>query len=148
MSARLSFVAVVLLGLATTASAGLSRSVMVPDYAPCPGSGNCFPAKLASTYTFESITLFSSPKAYTAPGKLALMLAVKGLKDAGGNLVTGRLTVRVQSRVTILQGIGTIGETSPLAETVYVVDVKNGNARARFNTPDETPEKGLRVNTF
>jgi len=84
-------------------------------------------------------------------GKLALMLQVKGLKDASGSPVTGRLTVEIPaSRITILsQGIGTLGENSPLAaQPPYVVDVKNGAARAKFLTPSTTPGNGLIVNTF
>jgi hypothetical protein len=140
-----------LLTLAASASAGTSRTLLVPVYAPCPGSGNCFPPKRASTYTFDSITLLSSTQPYTGPGKFAVGVIVKGLKDAGGALVTGRLELRIPpGRVTILtQNVGTIGETSPLSpESVYVVDVKNGAGHPRFKTPDNTPEHGLVVNTF
>jgi hypothetical protein len=79
------------------------------------------------------------------------MLQVKGLRDANGSPVTGRLTIEIPaSRITILsQGIGTLGENSPLAaQAPYVVDVKNGAARAKFLTPSTTPENGLIVNTF
>jgi hypothetical protein len=95
--------------------------------------------------------LYSSRALYSGPGKLALMLQVKGLKDANGSPVTGQITVSVpSSRVTILsQGIGTIADGSPLAaQPPYVVDVKNGSARAKFFTPDSTPEHGLVVNSF
>jgi hypothetical protein len=95
--------------------------------------------------------LFSPRAPYSGPNKLALMIQVKGLKDANGALVTGRLTVSIPaSRVTILsQGIGTIADGSPLAaQPPYVIDVKNGSARAKFLTPASTPEHGLVVNTF
>jgi hypothetical protein len=150
---RRAFLAVLALSLcAAPAPAALNRSIMVPIYAPCPGSGNCFPPVLASSYTFEKVYLYSSSQPYTGPGKLALMVVVKGLRDASGALATVRLTLRLPpSRITILSqpGVGTLGETSPLSpETVYTVDVQNGAARARFRTPEATPQRGLVVNTF
>jgi hypothetical protein len=149
MSIRAAFL--LLLAAAVPARAGgLNRTTLVPVYAKCPGSGNC-PAVRASSYTFEQMYLYSPRAPYSGPGKLALMLQVKGLKDANGSPVTGRLTIEIPaSRITILsQGIGTLGENSPLAaQPPYVVDVKNGAARAKFLTPSTTPENGLIVNTF
>jgi hypothetical protein len=145
--------AAVLLLLAAAASAragGLNRTPLVPVYAKCPGSGNC-PAVRVSSYTFDQMYLYSPRAPYSAPNKLALMVQVKGLKDANGSLVTGRLTVQIPaSRITILSdGLGTLGENSPLAvQPPYVIDVKNGSARAKFLTPASTPEHGLVVNTF
>jgi hypothetical protein len=146
--------AAVALVLPALATAKMNRSYMVPVYEACPGSGNCFPPVRASSYTFDSVVLYSSAQPYTAAGKLALMVVVKGLKDASGAPVTGTLKLRVPgSRITILtQSIGTLGETSPLVpETVYDVPVENGSTPrkgARFNTPESTPESGLIVNTF
>jgi len=147
------WLAVVVLALPALATAKLNRSYLVPVYAACPGSGNCFPAVRTSTYTFDSIALYSSAQPYTAAGKLALMIVVKGLKDANGAPVTGTLKLRVPpSRVTILSlGIGTLGENSPLTETSYDVPVENGSTPrhgVRFDTPDSTPETGLVVNSF
>jgi hypothetical protein len=153
MRRTVSWLVVAMLALPALATAKLNRSYMVPVYAPCPGSGNCFPPVRASAYTFDSIALYSSAQPYTGPGKLALMVVVKGLKDASGAPATGTLRLRVPpGRVTILsQSVGTLGETSPLSpETVYDVHVTNGvtKPRARFDTPDATPESGLIVNSF
>jgi hypothetical protein len=148
---RLSSTLLAMLALAGSAAAGLNRSYLVPVYEACPGSGNCFPPKRASSYTFDSAVLYSSPKPYTGPGKLALVLAVKGLRDAAGNLVTGTLELRVtRPRVTLLtQGVGTLGETSPFVpDTVYSLPVTNGSGRRRFNTPADTPTEGFVANTF
>lgn len=144
---RSTLLAAALVGaLAASASAGLNRAYLVPAYVACPGSGNCFPPVLASTYTFDSIILYSSPKPYSAPGKLALQITIKGLKDAAGAPVTATLQLRTRSRVTI-PTLGTLGETSPLAETVYLVPVVNGGGKARFPLPDITPP-GLVANSF
>jgi hypothetical protein len=146
-------VLVLLLAAAVPARAGgLNKSILVPVYVRCPGSGNCQPAR-ASSYTFDAMYLYSSRQTYSGPNKLALMIQVKGLKDANGSLLTGKITVVVpSSRVTILPsggGFGTFGDNSPLsAQPPYVVDVKNGSARAKFLTPDTTPEHGLVVNSF
>jgi hypothetical protein len=142
---------VAFLAATSTASAGQNKNYMAPVYAACPGSGNCNPPTLESTYSFDTIILSSAQQRYTGPGKFAVGITIKGLKDAGGNPVTANLELRTgASRITILsQGVGTLGETSPLApETVYVVPVKNGSARAKFNTPDTTPANGLVVNSL
>jgi hypothetical protein len=142
---------VVLLLVASAATAGQNKNYMVPVYAACPGSGNCNPPTLESSYTFDTIILSSSQQRYSGPGKFALGISIKGLKDAAGNPVTASIELRVAAgRITILsQGVGTLGETSPLApETVYVVAVKNGNAKQKFNTPDNTPATGLVVNSL
>ena len=129
---------------------GLNRNYLAPVYDACPGSGNCNPPTRTSSYTFDSIILQSSAQPFTGPGKLALAVMVKGLKDGTGALVTGTVQLRVPTgRTTIIGLVGTIGETSPLlSATVYDVPVKNGVGRARFNTPDVTPEHGLVVNSF
>ncbi len=148
---RVPFVLSAVLCLAAVASAGgLNRTYLVPVFAPCPGSGNCNPPKLESSYTFDSIVLQSSSQPYTGPGKLALAVTVKGLKDVTGAPVTGTLQLRVPAgRTTIVGLVGTLGETSPLVgETTYDISVKNGNGRARFVTPDQTPDHGLVVNSF
>ena len=140
-----------LLALPALAPAGMNRNYLVPVYEPCPGSSNCFPPVLSSSYTFDSIVLSSSNAPYSGPGKLALGITIKGLRDASGTAVTANVVLKVgRSRVTILtNGIGTLGETSPLSpETVYTVPVTNGKAKARFNTPPETPTSGLVVNSI
>ena len=148
MSIRASLL--LLLVAAVPASAGgLNRTALVPVYAKCP-AGNCPPVR-ASSYTFDQMYLYSPRAPYSGPNKLALMIQVKGLKDANGALVTGQLKVSIPaSRVTLLgQGIGTIADGSPLAaQPPYIVDVKNGSARVKFLTPASTPEHGLVVNTF
>ena len=142
---------VLIAGWTVTASAGgLNRNYLAPVYDACPGSGNCNPPTRTSAYTFDTIILQSSAQQFTGPGKLALAVTVKGLKDGAGAAVTGTVQLRVASgRTTIIGLVGTIGETSPLlSETVYDVPVKNGVGRGRFTTPDITPEHGLVVNSF
>ena len=131
---------------------GLNKSVLVPVYERCPGSGNC-PPVLASSYTFDEMYLYSPRKKYSGPEELALMIQVKGLKDANGTPVTGQLTVVVPAtRVTILPsggGFGTFGDSSFLSQQApYVVEVKNGSARQKFFTPSTTPPRGLVANAF
>jgi hypothetical protein len=151
MRRSVAWLVVALLALPALATAKLNRSYMVPVYAACPGSGNCFPPVLASAYTFDSIVLYSSPLPYIQAGKLSLMVIVKGLKDANGMPATGTFTLTVpSSRVTVLtQNIGTLGDTSPLApDTVYDVKVTNGSTRARFTVPDSAKDATVVVNQF
>lgn len=139
------------LALAASAGAGgLNRSYLVPVYDACPGTGNCPNPSRSSPFTFDEAALYSSAKPYTAPKKVALIVAVKGVKDGTGAPFTGTLVVKVPAgRTTILGSVGTLGEASPLiGDTVYPVVVKNGDGRGRFMTPPETPASGLVVNTF
>ncbi len=136
----------------SVASAGLNRNYMVPVYAPCTGtSENCSPPKRASGYTFESIILSSSSERYSGPGKVALIVVVKGVKDPTGAPFTGRLTLSTgENRVTILQaGLGPFQDNSTItAQPPYAIDVKNGSGRLRYKTPDSTPSEGLVVNSL
>ena len=136
--------------LPAVAGAKLNRNFLVPAYEACPGSSNCNPPTLSSSYTFDSILLYSPADPYTAPGKLALRIVVKGLRDGSGNLFNGTIhATSGQSRITILGLLGTIGETSPLAApTQYTITVKNGAARYDYKTPPETPEHGLIANSL
>jgi hypothetical protein len=142
----------VLLALPALATAKLNRTYMVPVYAACGGPANCFPPVLASKYTFDSIVLYSSPQPYIQAGKLALMIVVKGLKDASGAPFTGTLKLRVPGgRVTILsQSIGTLPDGSPLVpETEYDVAIANGSTtHAKFTVPDSAKGTTIVVNSF
>ena len=152
MVIRASILLLFVVAVTAHAGGGLNKSALVPVYARCPGSGNC-PPVLASSYTFDEMYLYSPRKKYSGPGDLALMIKVKGLKDANGTPVTGQITVSVPAtRVTILQsggGLGTFGDTSPINQQApYVVEVKNGSARKPFLLPASTPPNGLVANSF
>jgi hypothetical protein len=128
---------------------GLNRTYLAPAYDACP-AGNCFPPIRSSPFTFDSIILYSSAQPYTGPGKLALQVRIKGLKDGTGAPFTGRVTLSVgASRITILSNsIGTFADDSPFVATPpYNIDVKNGAARFKYNTPDNTPA-GLIANSL
>jgi hypothetical protein len=141
---------ILLLCAAGSASAGMNRTSMVPAYAAC-HVGVCTPT-LESTFHFDDVTLFSSQAKYTGPGKLALMIDIKGLRDASGALVTTDpgndaddfLVVIPESRTTLLSG-ALVGTLSPgiAGDQVYRLDVTKGHVRKRFATPDITPEHGL-----
>jgi hypothetical protein len=135
---------------ASPISAGMNRSYMVPAYASC-RVGVC-PATLESSFRFDQAILFSSPGRYTGPGKLAILIELKGVRDAGGALVTTDpanadddfLLVVPESQVTLLSG-AVVGTLSPglSGDVVYRFDLTKGRVRKRFNTPDITPERGL-----
>ena len=133
------------------AGAGLNRTFLVPAYEACPGAGNCNPPTRSSPFTFDQVVLYSSPAPYTGPGKLALQLKIKGLRDGSGTLFNGTVQLRVgASRVTILtNSVGTLGETSPLLPSdSYTIQVSNGSARFKYKTPSDTPKTGLVVNSL
>lgn len=140
-----------LLCAASTAWAGMNRTYMVPAYAACP-SGVCEPT-LESTFRFDEAALISSQARYTGPGKLALIIDIKGVRDASGALVSTDpaneaddfLLFIPESRTTLLSGalVGTLAPRLLTGDTIYRFDVTKGRARKRFATPDETPEHGL-----
>lgn len=149
---RIAFLLAVLgLLVAREATAGgLNRTYLVPAYDACP-AGNCFPPTRSSPFTFDQIILYSSAQPYSGPGKLALQVRIKGLKDGTGAPFTGTVTLNVgKSRVTILtNSIGTFADDSPFVPIVpYEITVKNGAGRFKYSTPDETPANGLIVNSL
>jgi hypothetical protein len=129
--------------------AAMNRTFMVPAYDACPTS-NCIPPTRSSPYTFDSIVLYSSSKPFTAPDKVALVVVVKGLKDASGNLATTTLEFSTgTSRVTIVGSVGTLADDSPLVpQATYSIAVTKGSAHFRYATPSNTPDHGLVVNTL
>jgi hypothetical protein len=130
--------------------AAMNRSFLVPAYEECKSAaGNCITPTRSSSYTFDSIALYSSAKPYSAPKKTALIVVVKGLKDPAGSPVTGQIQFDTgTSRVTILGLVGTLTDNSPLVPHTYAISVTNGSAHFRYATPSDTPDHGLVVNTL
>jgi hypothetical protein len=131
-------------------AAGLSRTYLVPAYAPCPGPAIC-PARLESSFTFATASLRSPQSKFIAPNKLTLIVEITGVKDASGTLVTTDpndpgddfLLVLPASQVTITS-LGTLPAGFPGAgEQSVRIDLKKGNGKARLMTPEETPKTGL-----
>lgn len=131
-------------------AAGLSRTYLVPAYAPCPGPAVC-PARLESSFTFATAVLRSPQAKFIAPNKLTLIVELSGVKDAGGALVTTDpndpsddfLVVLPASQVTVTS-LGTLPAGFPGAgESTLRIDLKKGAGKARLMTPEETPKTGL-----
>lgn len=147
---RLILLSALLIGTANTAGAGMNRTYLVPAYAACQ-VGVCAPT-LESVFRFDEAALISSQARYTGPGKLALIIDMKGVRDASGALLTTDpandaddfLMVIPESRVTLLSG-ALVGTLAPglAGDTIYRFDVAKGRVRKRFTTPDITPERGL-----
>jgi hypothetical protein len=139
--------------LPVRASADMTRNYLVPAYVPCPGPATC-PATPSSSFTFSSAVLKNAKARYLTPGKVTLVVELKGVKDGSGQLVTTDpsnaaddfLLVVAPGQVT-LAGIGTLPPgLSP--ETRLHIDLKNGDGSQKLVTPDETPKHGLVVNSL
>jgi hypothetical protein len=146
------WIACLVAGLPAAAAADMTRTYLVPAYAPCPGPATC-PATLSSTFSFSSAVLKNAKARYLAPGKVTLVVELKGVKDASGQLVTTDpgnaaddfLLVISPAQVTIA-GIGTLPPgLSP--ETRLHIDLKNGDGSQKLTTPEETPKHGLVANS-
>jgi hypothetical protein len=137
-----------------TALAGMNRTYMVPAYEPCPGTAtSCSPQPRASAYTFDQAILRTPQKPYTGPNQVAIVIELKGVRDAGGNLVTtdpgnpaDDFVFRTPAGRTVITS-GTplqLEPGSPLVPLVEVrIDVKNGKGKATYRTPAATPASGL-----
>jgi hypothetical protein len=131
-------------------AAGLSRTYLVPAYAPCPGPAIC-PARLESSFSFTTALLRSPQVKFIAPNKLTLIIELTGVKDATGALVTTdpndpsddfRL-VLPGNQVTITS-LGTLPPGFPGAgEQSVRIDLRKGAGKARLVTPEDTPKTGL-----
>jgi hypothetical protein len=140
--------------LPTAAHAGMNKTYMVPAYEPCPGGATqCSPQPPSSAYTFDQAILRTPQKPFTAPNQTAVVVELKGVRDAAGNPVTtdpgnpaddfvfrtpaGRTVITSGTRIQLEPG-------SPLVPVVEVrIDLKNGKGKATYKTPGNTPTNGL-----
>ena len=140
--------------LPALALAGMNRTYLVPAYKPCPGGQtSCVPQGPASTFTFDQVILKSRPSPFIKANQVAVVIELKGVRDASGALVTtdtadpaDDFILRTPAgRVTLLAGLNLQLEPgSPLSPATEVrVDLKNGKGRASLTTPEETPSNGL-----
>lgn len=131
-------------------AAGLSRTYLVPAYAPCPGPGVC-PARLESSFTFTTAILRAPQVKFIAPNKLTLIIELSGVKDASGALVTtdpndpsDDFRLVIPANQVTLTSLGTLPLGFPGAgESVVRIDLKRGAGKGRVMTPEETPKSGL-----
>jgi len=150
------------LGLATVllpqlaGAAGTSISYLVPAYVPCASVSGVCPPTLASSFTFERALLRSPQARYTGPDKLAFIVELRGVRDAGGQLVTTDpndpsddfVVVIPESQVTLLEGngspvVGTLAPGLSGGPTTYRLDLTNGRTRTRFTTPSVAPRRAF-----
>jgi hypothetical protein len=103
---------------------GANRVYLVPALAECPGPATC-PRAFQSACTFETIVLRTSPTRFTPSGKPPFTLDVQGVRDPGGALFTGNLTLRILSGRVSVPGIGTFPDAAPLTGPV-TMPVRNG----------------------
>lgn len=120
---------------AAPALAGMNRVYLVPALKECPGPATCT-REFESTYTFDSIVLRNAAAKYSPPGKPALSLDLRGVRDGSGTPFTGSLSVHVLSGRVSIPGFGTLPDGSPLAEVAPVpVTLKNGNGKVSYSPP-------------
>jgi hypothetical protein len=136
------------------ASAGMNRNYLVPAFKPCPnGQTSCAPQGPSSTFTFEQVILKSRAAPFIKPNQVSLIVAIKGVRDAGGALVTtdpsdpaDDFILRTGAGRTVLLA-GTNLQLEPgsplLPSTDLHIDLKNGKGSATLRTPEETPTNGL-----
>src|SRR5262245_30483349 len=142
----------VLLFPAVVAAAGMNVTYLVPAYTPCSGGQtSCVPVK-ESTFTFDQVILKSSQSPYTLPNKLSLVIILKGVRDAAGELVTtdpnnpdDDFVVNLSPGRTVLVAQGLQLEPgSPLLPRLSIrIDLTDGKGKVPYRTPAETPTSGF-----
>jgi hypothetical protein len=127
--------------LAGAAMAG-NVNYLVPAYQRCAEGLSSCPAVLESTFTFDTVKLKPSSSPYLKDDALAVAIELKGVRDAGGALVTTdpdnpdddfRLVVPA-SQLTLLGLTYPPGE-GPSADIVVRIELKNGKGKASYRTP-------------
>jgi len=131
---------------------------LVPAYEACPRGQTttttlippppCVPATRESSFTFESATLKTSGFRYLAVGKAAFVFAVKGVRDASGNLVTTDPTNPADDFMVVTSPgqitLTFLNETVPpgvvSGPVVVRFDLKNGAGKATYKTPPPIPD--------
>jgi len=136
----------------------VGTTYLVPAYEACPRGLTttttlippppCVPATRESSFTFDTATLKTSGNRYLAVGKPAFVFAVKGVRDASGNLVTTDpnnpaddfMVVTAPGQLTLTF----LNETVPpgvLSGPVVVrFDLKNGAGKATYKQPPPIPD--------
>lgn len=127
----------------------------MPAYEACPrgttttrpSPAPCTPARRESSFTFDSAALKSAPTRYIAPGKLAFVLVIRGLRDASGSLVTTNpgnpsddfqiVSPPGQTTLTFLDSTYAPGGIS--GPVVVPFDVRQGAAKVVYKLPDSLP---------
>jgi hypothetical protein len=122
-------------------AAAFNRIWLVPGLKECPGPGTCLPVERASTYTFDRILLRSSAARYSVPGKVTLIVELKGVRDASGALVSGPgFTVRTSGGRIGIPSIGTFPDSfGEAASPTLPLELRNGAGKLTYRTPEETP---------
>lgn len=140
--------------LPALASAGMNKTYLVPAYDACPGTATqCSPQPRTSAYTFDQAVLRTPPKPFTAPNRVAIVIELKGVRDAGGALVTTNrddpsddFVFRTPAGRTVITS-GTpiqLEPGSPLVPVTEVrIDLTKGKGKATYRTPAATPDSGL-----
>jgi hypothetical protein len=123
----------------------MNRNFLVPAFRRCPGPASCFPPVRESAYTFDTAVLRTPSGRFISGGKVALLVELKGVRDATGALVSTNASdprddfkvILAAGQVTV-PGVGTL-PTNALPDTVIGFDLRDGKARIVYKTPDSLP---------
>lgn len=127
-----------LLALPVSALAGFNVNFLVPGYAPCESGGACASAR-SSTYTFETAILKSPRGRFSVrEGKVSVIVQLKGVRDASGQLVTTDPTDRTDDFIlvlpagrVVLPSLGTLADGS-IPPTRIAIELTNGRGKAKY----------------
>ena len=143
----------VLLAPGLSAAGRLNTTVLVPAYESCPrgttttteaSHAPCTPARLDSSFTFETALLKSATTRYIEAGKLAFIVVLRGVRDASGKLVTTNpgdpsddfevVSPPGQTTLTFLNSTYAPGGIS--GPVVVPFDLRNGAAKVVYKLSD------------
>ena len=142
---------------APTLAGRVGATYLIPAYESCPRGVTttttlippppCVPATRESSFTFDSAVLKTSAPRYIAGGKVAFVLAVKGVRDAAGNLVTTDpansaddfAVVSPPGQITLTFLNETVAPGVLSGPVVVRFDLKNGAGKVVYRIPGDQP---------
>jgi hypothetical protein len=134
-----SVVLAALVVLPAGAQAGFNVNYLVPGYKGCEGNAGACAIERSSSYTFETAILKSPRGRYSLrEGKTTIIVQLKGVRDAGGQLVTtdpanldDDFVLLLPTGRVVLPSLGTLADGSIPPQRVRI-DLENGNGKVSY----------------
>jgi len=136
------FVAFVIAALALCpagAEAGFNVNYLVPGFKGCTGNAGACATEPSSAYTFETAILKSPRGRYSIrEGKTTVVVVLKGVRDASGQLVTtipgnndDEFVLLLPAGRTVLPTLGTLADDSIPPQRIRI-ELENGNGKVGY----------------
>jgi len=120
----------------------LNTNYLVAAYVPCPGPDTCGAPQRESSFTFDTAILRGPVGKYANPAKPSVVVELRGVKDAGGVLVTSdAFTIVVVAGQVNLSALAlTIPAGHPLSQIAPIaIPLKGGKGKLVYKPAQAAP---------